>query len=340
MATGTDNYEVWRPEVYAFIDEGMENALRKAEYESLFTIKETDRLNAPEIPFAGYRPMQEVGEFGNAVAQDPLQGFRTDYNRKDFRMETTFSAASIQTDQHNVLENLGKSLPETVMYSRNLNILSVIRRAYDLTTTYATGKTAASTAIPLKDGSGTYSTTFFDGVQRAPNYANAVALRKVLISQVADNGNLLNIGASDRKQVLWGSSALEQELFEIAGVEAKDRPDTANRAMNFFVKGAYFDVLIFKGVTFEAAKQMGEIGTATKLSNNIWDGMWGICDVETMKKYWKVYVQSGYKGGKFDDEINKRNESMTFYGYDAYTYGVTSFLGFTVSNSSGATWSN
>jgi hypothetical protein len=335
-----EDFELAKPEIYSFIDEEKDTMITDAQYNAIFSTEEVTRLEIPDVPYAGVGPMVAVGNTGDAVPDKPIEGFKTVTRNQTYAKVIEFSQDLWQTDQHNKVEEMSRDLPRAVAYSRNLVLTGVLRNAWNPTFLYGNGKPYASITHPLKNGSGTFANTYTDGVQRPVNYDNALKLRdEGLLSQVSDSGNILNIGTSSRKHLLIGGPSLQQKLFELADVSSDQRPDTANRAMNWFVKGANYDVLILDFMRFEAAKQSGETGTITKgSSSDFWSTSWAVADVDILKQYLKLYVRKGYKAGKYYDEVTKRNRVMNFFGEDNFGYAAVAPYGIALSKGDASTY--
>lgn len=338
MALTTGVFEVWKPEIYSWIqDEQNEHKFNL--YESLFSLETTNRLQIPEVTYAGLPPMSEVGELGDAVDAESIQGYKTNYNVKVYRQKQVFSRLIMNTDQSNVVERLSRDIVQSQKRSRELYVWSVLRNAFNSTVTYGDGVPLVSLSHPRKDGGTAQANTFADGVQKALNYENALELQDQLIAIVANNGNLMVAGSPGRKKILFGSEYLREKLYQIAGVDAPMyKPGTANNDKNYFAEGDKFDVLIVPYMNYEAAKLASEVGSVTKTSaSNYWDTMWGIADADLAKRYFKVFEQEGYP--RFQDEERYENEAMNFYGYDQYAYGVTAYYPVVMSKGDSSTYS-
>jgi hypothetical protein len=338
MAHTTQNWQTYKPEIDAYIDD--ERATTKpGVHKSLFTVESTDRLQISEITYSGFGPMVSVGELGEAVEDSSLEGYRTNYVGQSYRKQAVFSSDWMETDQSGKIESIARGLPRTCEYTRDLNIMSVFRKAWDQTQLWGDSKSLISTAHPRKDGGASQYNTFFDGVQLELAYSNVIELENVLLSNVSNSGNVISVGNEDRNKILLVSPELREDAFQIAGVEGPDtEPDTADRNANYFRKGAKYDVLVTKFLGFEVARQAGEHGSATKTSSNYWDSSWFIIDRDMAKEYLKVYERQGYP--KYDDEENKKNQSLIKYAYDKYAYGVANFLGIAGSKGDSSTFSS
>lgn len=331
MPHTTSNFQTWKPEIDTYMQE--EQDIQKGitpQYETLFSVSTTDRLQLTDTGFSGFSPMVEVGETGEAVKDRVIEGYTSLYQRRFFRKQADFSAAVMQTDQTGKVEDMAKGLVSVVPYSRNLNIFSMIRNMANALYLWGDGKTLVSIAHPLKNGQGTQPNTFVDGIQRPLSYESVKLLEDVLISNVSNSGNMLQLGGKRRRKVIWGSEYLRADLFKIADVAGtKGQPDTDSNNSNYFTQGTKYDVLILDFVNYEAARQAGETTVAKSSDSNFWDKMWGICDIDCVKKYFKVKIATGYS--KFDEEINKKNEVLIKYAYDSYMFGNSGYLGFAAS---------
>lgn len=326
MASTTANWEVWKPEIEAYIKDEQDN-MPKSVYRDIFSVETTNRLTTPDKGWSGYNPMEEVGEMGDAVSDEAIDGYKFTYSRRSYRKSATFSSDLMETDQTGEVIKKAKSFANVTEYSRNLHAFSVIRRMTDATKTYGDSAPLVGAHV-RKDGGGTQYNTFTDLVQRPLTYDNVLALQDVLISNVSNSGNLMTAGDIGRNKVLFGSPYLRETLFQIAGVEGPDmKPGTDENDANYIRKGDKFDVLILPWITYEAAKQAGETGSITKSSNsNYWDKMWGIMDVNLVKSFFRLLIAEGYE--KYDEEITKSNQALTKYVYDKYDFGVSNWMGF------------
>lgn len=338
MAIDTSAFEVWKPEIYAWIQDEQDER-KFGLYESIFTLKSTNRLQIPEVTYAGLPLMVEVGELGDAVDAESIEGYKTTYNVGVYRQKQVFSRLVMNTDQEDTIEQLSRDIVRSQKRSRENKIWSMIRKAFDAQTTYGDGVSLVSLSHPRKDGGTAQANTFADGVQKTVSYDAVKELQDQLIAITANNGNLMVSGAQGRNKVLIGSEYLREELFNIAGVEGPDyKPGTADNDMNYFRKGDKFDVLIVPDMNYEAAKLAGETGSVSKTSSsNYWDKMWGIVDVDLAKRYFKVYEQEGYP--RFQDEERYANESMNFFGYDQFAFGATAYYPIVMSKGDNSTFS-
>jgi len=332
----TSTLETWNPQIVEWIQEEVENT-PKSVINEITEIETTNRLRVSNVTLAGLVPMHEVSEMGEAVQNQFLESWRTDFIRRNWRDVVTFSKPLMDTDLTKALKNKVQDYTRNVIQSRELNFFGLFRNAWlnQGNYAYAWGKALASTLIPRKDGVGTYASTYYDGIQRALSYSAVDLGRTVLASQVSDTGNILDVGGLDRDILLVVGPANAEVAYQIAGVDApKERPDTANRAGNFFVRGAKYSVLVTKYFTWEAAKLANDT-TVTKTSvSNFYDSMWCLLDLKMMGQHCHFYEQDGYY--YFDTEINKRNEAINDYSYDAYAYGFDSPLGVFISKADGS----
>ena len=338
MSQKTSDFQIWRPEVKAYIQDEKEKQTFEA-HKEFFSVEKSDRLQIPELTYAGLPPMQEVGELGDAIEDSSREGYEYTYNRKVFRQSQVFSGLLWKTDQQDKVETMARDLVRSQKYSRELHTLSMIRRAYDSSLVYGDGVTLVSLSHPRKDGGSAQGNTFADGVQLPLTYDNVLRLQDVQISAVSNSGNIMTAGAPGRNKVLFGSTYLREKLFQIAGVEGADKePDTDENNVNYIRRGDKFDVLVTDFLGYEAAKQAGETGTITKTSSsNYWDTMWGILDTGLAKRYFKLYEGTSYP--KFDDEVVKANESLIYYAYDHYAFGNTAWYPVVVSKGDNSTFS-
>ena len=338
MTITTQVFETWKPEIDLFISDELDNTPQTV-IEKLFSVQSTNRLQKSEITYSGFMPMHEVSENGEAIENQLLEGYRTNYVRQNWRDYVVFTKNLLDTDQSDTVKSMAQDLARTQIQTRELNATGIFRNAFINSGFYSwgDGKGLVSLTHPRKDGNGSQANTFADGVQRALTYDNAVLLRNVQIANVSNTGNLLNLADPGNDMCLMVGPYLQEQAFQIAGVNNMDtRPDTADRAANFFVKGTKFTVLVCKYMSYEAAYLAGETTVAKTNAANYWDTMWGIVDTRVAKRYLKFYEGTGYP--YFTDEINKKNESLVKYAYDAYAYGVTSFLGIAMSKGDGTTF--
>lgn len=325
----------WKPEIDAYIqDEAGKEP--KSLYKQMFDVKNTNRLQITDVDYAGFSPMMPVADLGDAVEDNAVEGYKNLYQPQAFRKSVTFSSDLLETDLTGEVEKMARSLPKSVEYSRDLTIFSSWRRAFDTLLTYGDGKPLASIAHPTKAGY-TNANTYADGVQRALTYDNVLALQDVLIATTSNAGNIMNLGTMGKNKVIWCSPYLREKAFQIAGIGVSgEKPGTTDRETNYFVKGDKFDVLVNPWISYEAARQAGEVGAVTKSSaSNYWDTMWGILDLDVYKQFAKVYVRTGY--AMYADETTKSNQAYVKYAYDKYAFGFSAPYGFTVSKGDSTT---
>jgi hypothetical protein len=336
MAHTTANWEVWKPEIDAYVMDEMDN-LPQSLYEQVFDVGTTNRLQWNEKTFSGYSPMQEVGDLGNAEDDETLDGYKFSYARRSYRKKAEFSSDFLETAQTKEVENRAKDFARVVQYSRDLHVFEIFRKAWDSGVTYGDGVPLVSPSHPRKDGGGNQSNTFADGVQRPLSYDAVAELQDVLISNVSNSGNLMAAGAPGRNKVLWTSPYQKEVAFQIAGVDGPDqKPGTDENDANYFIRGDKYDVLLIDWITYEAARQENEHGGVAKTSaSNYWDTMWGVMDKELCQRFFKVYVGEGYE--QYDDDLNKDNQVYIKYAYDKFAYGVTNWIGFAGSKGDGTT---
>jgi hypothetical protein len=322
MAHLTTNWQTWKPEIDAYIQDE-KAAQPKSVYSQLFDVRSTNRLQINDVTYSGMSKMESVGELGDAVEDESLEGYTTSYSRSYYRKSATFSAALMQTDQTGTVETLARDLARLPEYTRNLEAFSVFRRGWDTTKTYGNAKQLISVSLPRKDGGGTQYNTFSDGVQRPLTYDNALDLQDQLIALLSNSGNLMGVGDMGRNKTILCSPYLREDAFQIAGVNGPDKePDTNENNMNFFRKGDKFDVLCTQWISYEAAVDAAETAVAKTSASNYWDSMWFIVDTTIVKRYLKFFFSEGY--AKYDDEITKANEALVKYVYDSFAYGVSS----------------
>lgn len=324
MSATTKDWQTWKPEIDAYIQDEESAQPSTQLYEEIFNVQSTDRLQITEVGWSGVGPMVEVGELGDAVEDETVEGYGYSYVRKNFRKSVTFSSDLFETDQSNTVQTRAKDIVNAVPMSRNLEAFSMIRNAWSASFKYGDAKPLISVAHPLKDGSGTQANTFTDGIQLPLTYNNAISLLDVMDAMVSNSGNLLSIGSQGRNKVLFGAKTQKVKLFEIAGVDSDMQPDVNNNNANYFVKGDKFDVLIIDWIGYEAARLAGETTVAKSAAGNYWDKMWGIIDIELAKRYFKFFFAEGY--AKYDDEIKKSNQAMIKYAYDKFAWGNSGFF--------------
>ncbi len=327
-AMTVDTLETFDPQISEWIQEEIDST-PKSVFEDLVDVEKTNRLRESVVTYMGLVPMHEVAEMQESVPNQYLEGWRTDFIRRNWRDEVTWSKILLDTDlSKNVTKNRVKEYTRNVISSRNLYFFGLLRNAFVNSGlyAYAWGKPLASIAIPRKDGNGTYASTFYDGVQRPLGYTAVDLARQVIADQVSDVGNLLSQAGSMDNMCIVCSKDNAEVAFQIAGTNVTgERPDTADRATNYFRKGANYDVLVTEYVGYNAAKLAGETTVTKTSASNYYDSFWALLDMKSVKKYWKFYEQEGYY--YFDTEINKKNEAVVEYSYDAYAFGITSPIG-------------
>lgn len=337
MAHTTQKWQVWKPEIDAYITDE-EDQLPMGAHEEIFTVSSTDRLSVNELTDSGFGPMQEVGEQGDAVEDEALEGYEYNYVRKNYRKKAVFTKVLMDTDQADEIEKRARDLTRSVRYSRELNIFGMLRNAWNSSITYGDGKTLVSLSHPRKDGGTSQANTFSDGVQQPLTYDNVKIAQDQMISVVSNTGNLMNVSNPGANKCIIVNPYLREAAFQIAGVEGPDmEPDTADNNSNYFRKGEKFDVLVVDWLSYEAARQAGETAVAKTSSSNFYDTMWGIVDKDMAKRYFKVYEQKGYP--YYDDDVNKDNESLIKYAYDGYTFGNTAWYPIFLSKGDSSTFS-
>jgi hypothetical protein len=212
----------------------------------------------------------------------------------------------------------------------------MLRNAFNSAYSYGDSKPLVSLSHPNKGGTGTQGNTYADGVQLPLSYDNALRLQDVMLATLSGSGNLMNVGGESRNKVLFGSQYLREELKQIAGVGAPDKePDTTDNNVNYF-KGSNFDVLIVPWLSWEAATQAGDTSVAKTASTNIWDTMWGILDMPTCMRYFKLYERTGYP--KQDQDVTKDNQALNYYLYDKYVWGNTHWMPVVMSKGDSSTY--
>lgn len=337
MTTG--NFDSWNPYIIELTQQELDNTPNSA-IEEVFDVKTTNRLTFIEGTYSGLVPMTEVGEMGVSVENNFTESWKLQFQRRNWRQSVVFSKNLLDTNLTDALRDRNAEYVRNTVDSRDLNVYSLLRNAWTNSGLFAYpwGKALASTSIPLKNASSTFATTFLDGTQRAFGYDSLDLARKVLASQVSDSGNLLRVADADNEMCIMVTPNNAELAYQIAGAQAPEtRPDTANRAGNFFVKGSKYTVYVNKWLSYQAARLLGETTVAQTSASNYWDTMWAVVDMKLAKKYWKFYESEGYY--YFDTEINKKNESIIEYAYDSYCFGIISPIGVFLSKGDGSAYS-
>lgn len=339
MTTG--DFQNWSKEIESYIlDE--ENNTRPSQFADIATVIPTDDLYMIDKNAAGLGAMQEVSDLGNAVDDSAIEGYQTRYELKNFRKKVVMSRNLMKGDKVGLVEQMAREVVRVPLYSRELNVMSVLRNAWDATKLGGDGKPLISTTHPRKDGGTAQANTYTDGVQRPITYDNVLRLQDVGYSMVSHTGNVLNAFTSGKKKLLFGAPSLREKLYQIAGPRTSDvmrlKPGTDENDINYIEQRENFDVLVLDALQFEYAKQAGETGSATKTSGNYWDSIWGLIDVEQAKKVFKVFVANGYPYNH--TETNWDNESITKYIFDAYMYGFSHYNWIVASKGDGSTYSS
>jgi len=332
----TQNWQTWKPEIDAYIQDETDQ-MPDSLYSKVFTVKGVDRLQISELDYGTFSPMLEVPELGDAIADNAVEGFRYNYQRRSYRKSATFSSDLMETDQSGQVESMARSFANVIEYSRNLYAFGMFRNSFNASYLFGDGLTLASTKHIIKNGLGTQANTFADGIQKPLTYDNALKLQDVMLGNVSQAGNLMSVGAVGRNKVIWCTPFNREQAFQIAGANAsKENPTTANRSANYFVQGDKFDVLVIPWVQYEIARQAGETAVAKTSASNFYDSMWGIMDMELVKRFFKMFYASGY--AKYDEEITKANQALVKYAYDKYAFGATAWYGFTASKGDNSTY--
>jgi len=325
MANTTANWNADNIAIDSYIKDELEGAPMSV-YDKLFKVITTDRLESTDVPWSGYNRMEEVGELGEAVQDEAREGYSYSFQRRNFRKQSVFSSNVLQTDQHGQMEDIARDLVRTQRQSRDEYMLSMYRKAWDSGTTYGDGKSLISTVHPLKDGSGTQSNTFANGVQRPLDYQNAMDLQDVLLDQVSNSSNVITAGTSSHNHLIVTTPENRERAFQAASPNGPmHEPDSTDNNLNYIRKGEKFDVLITKYISYRTAYNMGETTVAKTAAGNYYDKMWFLIDRDVFTKYAKVRIGEMYP--KFKSETNLKNESLIRYVYDVFDWGTLGYLG-------------
>ncbi|MFQ5493575.1 MAG: hypothetical protein ACE5DX_05455 [Candidatus Dojkabacteria bacterium] len=337
MPNTTTNWDLWNKRIDSFIEDE-EGQRPEPVLQKLFnTDEKADNIEYQEQGYSSFGPMVAVGESGDAEEDDPLQGYLSVYQLEEYRKRTKFSSTLIETGRDTKVENLARDMPRLTQYSRDLYSMSMFRQAFDTTRTWGDGKPLVSTAHPRKDLAGTQRNTFLDGIQLPMSYEAVEALSTVQDDIVSNSGNLMSVGLQGRNKILLCGTKNKRKAFDIAGVQTSDeRPDTADRATNFFKRGDNYDVLVTKFISWNAARQAGETTVAKTVSGNYFDDMWGIVDADLAQRYNRFMEMSEYP--KFDEEVNKNNQDLHKFAYDKYMYGNSGFFSVAMSKGDSTTY--
>ena len=324
MSTVTTNeMEVWSKEIDTYIEEEKGLMLTPA-YRKLANVTKNSDLYNSDKTISGFSPMEEVGEGGNALSDAPLDGYEARYYLKEFRKSVTFTSTMRETSRHGEVMEQSKSFATAPEYTRNLEVMGILRNGWDTTITYGDSKQVISLSHARKDGGTAQGNTFDDGVQRPLSYDAVKRLEDVMGYTVSNSGNILETGAEDRKKILVTTFNNRLEAFKIADVASGMEPDTAENNQNYFVKGANFDVLITKALSHNAAFLMGETSVARTSTSNYYDSMWFIVDPELAKKYFKVMEMPGYPETR--TEIQVLNGNLIKVIDDKYKKGMSHWM--------------
>ena len=334
MAHSNLLFETHNPKLDVYIKDE-EDQMPEALYSKIFEVKTIDRLDMLEKTYSGLGPMDEVGEQGNAVEDQSLDGYGYTYSKRYFRKKTVFSKPMLNNDQTGKVEEMARDLPRSQRYSREMYIWGMIRNAFNVSYLFGDGKAVVSVLHPLKSG-GTFCNTFTSGVQKPLSYDNALELQDVMNAFTSNSGNIMTVADQTKNKVIFGPPPLREKLFQIAGTEGPDRkPGDFINDNNYFRKGDKFDVMVVPWIKYEVALQAGDTAVAKTSSSNIWDAMWGIIDMSLIKKYFRVYQEPGYPN--YDSDVNKENESIIKYAYDHYCFGNTAPLCIAMSKADNST---
>lgn len=327
MAHLVTNWNAHRPEIDAYVKDES-NKMPAPMYSKLFDVETTPMLESTEFGWSGFGPMVEVGEMGDSVEDESKEGYSYTFVRRAYRKHAVFSSDLAETGQSLKIEQIARDLPRTLMYTRELNVFGMLRNAFNPLYTWGDGKTLASVAHPLKNGSGTQANTFSDGVQLPLDLENVKILQDVMYNMVSNSGNLLNIG---EKPILFFTPNNRVKAFEIAESDLKSAENEKN-----YWKGNLYDLMEIPWMKYEAAKQAGEITAAKSSSSNFYDSMWGLIDPTLAKKYFKVKIASGY--AKYTDKVREQNQALVKYAYDKYTWGTTGYYPIVISKGDNSTY--
>ncbi len=339
MTTG--DFQNWSKEIESYVlDE--QNNTRPSQFADIAKVVKTDDLYMIDKNAAGLPALTEVGENGNAVEAAIIEGYQYRFEIKNYREKVTMSRNLMKGDKVGLVEMMAREVVRAPLYSRDLNIMSVLRRGYDQTALGGDGKSLISLYHPRKDGGTPQANTFADGVQRTLTYDNALLLQDQGYSLVSNSGNVLNSFTTGKKKLLFGAPKWREKLYQIAGPKVAGtprlKPGTDENDANYIEQRENFNVLVLDGLQFEYARQAGETGSNTKTSGNFWDTLWGIIDVEQAKKAFKVFIANGYP---YDHtETNWDNESITKFMYDAYMYGFNDWKWILMSKADGTTFAS
>lgn len=336
MANETSNWELWKKEI-----DSWQQLEGKAEpvYKKIAGVETTNRLQVIINDYSGFQLMENVGELGEAQDDSPIQGYQNLFPRQVFRKSATFSSDLFETDMHGEIGRIASLFYNIVEYSREVVFSGLFRNAWS-GTTYGDGKYAVSTAHPVKGAGYTNANTFADGVQREMTYENLGGLQNVMLSLIDHAGKYMPMGAINVNKILMVPPLLREPAFQYAGVNTSgERPDTADRATNYFRRGDKFDVLVNPYLSYEVARENGEVGTIAKTSSsNYWDTSYFILDEAMTKELCKMYVAQGYP--KYDEEVIKSNQALIKYANDKYAPGFISSLCFAASKGDKSTFSS
>lgn len=338
--TTTAELQNWIKEInsYELLEKGQERPYIFADIAKVQTSKD---LYMIDTDVSGYKPLEEVGEMGNAEEDSVIQGYSFRYDIRNYRKQTTFSRNVMEGAQVGNAEDMVRDLLRAQRQTRENRVWSVLRNAFNPSNLGGDAKPLISVAgHSRRDGGPSQGNTFIDGVQRVPTYDNVMALLDVGYSIVTHSGNLMNAFTTGKKKILFGAPKWRERLYQIAGPrtspELKKKPGTNENDINYIEERENFDVLIIDALQFEVARQLGETGSATKTSGNYWDTMWGVIDRDLAKKFFKVFVAPGY--GKTAEQINLKNESVDKFVYDCYMYGFSNWPWILMSKGDGSVY--
>ena len=337
MVNTSSVLQVWNKEIDSYIEDELD-VMPPSIYKQLTSYVTNKDIYNYDATISGYSPMHEVGEGGNAINNDPVEGFVTPYYLKEYRDGTTFTSTVLETDRHDRVSLQARQWARLPEYTRDINAMSVLRRGWDTTFTWGDSLQLISTAHPSKKGATQYN-TFFDGVQLPLDYDNAVALEGVQGEIVSNSQNLLSVGDENRNKILVVPFALREKAFQIAGVNGPDlKPDTAENNSNYFRKGARYDVIVTKFLGWNIATQMGETAVARTSTSNYYDSTWFIVDQALAQKYFRFMNFPGYPN--FTEETQIENGNIYKVAADKYKFGASGWFWIVGSKGDNSTFSS
>ena len=144
----TANWDLWNDRIDSFVEDE-HNQMPESIFGRFFDIQPESNIEWQEQGWSGFSPMVPVGEGGDAIEDDPIQGFLTIYQLSELKKSTKFTSTLRETDKHNNIEKMARAFARTPQYSRDLRIMGMFRNAFDSTITFGNGRSSVQCVAML-----------------------------------------------------------------------------------------------------------------------------------------------------------------------------------------------